>query len=106
MILITGATGQVGREALKALVAAGTAVRALVRNPSSSMMGLHGVQVVQGDFGDDASLAGALDGIDAMLLAGRDSPAHSLTAPTRSRACPTRQCATYRQVVRNRSIAW
>jgi uncharacterized protein YbjT (DUF2867 family) len=73
MILITGATGQVGREALKALVAAGSAVRALVRDPSSTV-GLHGVQVVQGDFCDDASLAHAFDGIDAMLLAGRDSP--------------------------------
>jgi uncharacterized protein YbjT (DUF2867 family) len=73
MILITGATGQVGREAVKALVAAGLAVRALVRNPSDTAA-LLGVQAVQGDFDDDASLARALDGIDAMLLAGRDSP--------------------------------
>lgn len=73
MILITGATGQVGREAVKALVAARLAVRALVRNPSAAAR-LQGVQTVQGDFDDDASLARALDGIGAMLLAGRDSP--------------------------------
>ena len=73
MILITGATGQVGREAVNILVAAGLAVRALVGNPSGTA-GLHGVQVVQGDFEDDASLARAFDGINAMLLAGRDSP--------------------------------
>lgn len=35
MILITGATGQVGGEVLDALVAAGTAVRAFVRNTSA-----------------------------------------------------------------------
>ncbi len=73
MILITGATGQVGREAVNALVAAGAAVRALVRNPSDTE-GLHGAQVVQGSFDDDASLSRAFDGVDVMLLAGRDSP--------------------------------
>jgi uncharacterized protein YbjT (DUF2867 family) len=33
-----------------------------------------GVEVVQGSFEDDASLARALDGVATMLLAGRDSP--------------------------------
>ena len=32
------------------------------------------VQVVQGDFDDDASIANALKGVTVMLLAGRDSP--------------------------------
>lgn len=73
MILITGATGQVGREAVNSLVAAGAAVRVLVRNPSATA-GLQGVQVVQGSFEDDASLSRAFDGVDVMLLAGRDSP--------------------------------
>jgi uncharacterized protein YbjT (DUF2867 family) len=73
MILITGATGQVGREAVNSLVAAGAAIRVLVRNASSTA-GLHGVQVVQGSFEDDASLTCALEGVDVMLLAGRDSP--------------------------------
>jgi uncharacterized protein YbjT (DUF2867 family) len=73
MILITGATGQVGGEVLDALVAAGTAVRAFVRNASA--IGAHrGVQVVQGNFDDDASLSHAFEGVEAMLLAGRDSP--------------------------------
>jgi uncharacterized protein YbjT (DUF2867 family) len=73
MILITGATGQVGREAVNALLAAGAQVRALVRDPTRA--GLNpGAQVVEGSFEDDASLARALEGIDTMLLAGRDSP--------------------------------
>lgn len=73
MILITGATGQVGREAAGALAAAGTEVRALVRDPSGRSLP-RGVEVVQGSFDDDASLARAFQGIDALLLAGRDSP--------------------------------
>jgi uncharacterized protein YbjT (DUF2867 family) len=72
-ILITGATGQVGREAANALVATGAAVRALVRDPSSPAVP-RGVEVVQGSFDDDASLSRAVDGVETMLLAGRDSP--------------------------------
>lgn len=73
MILLTGATGQVGSVAMTALVAAGAGVRALVRRPSE-FAGAKGVQVVQGNFDDDRSLARALEGVDVMLLAGRDSP--------------------------------
>ena len=73
MILITAATGQVGRAALKALVGAGSEVRALVRDPSP-FEAQEGVQVVHGDFEDDTSIAKALKGVSVMLLAGRDSP--------------------------------
>ena len=73
MILITAATGQVGSSALSALVAAGEPVRALVRDPTE-FAAPDGVQVVQGDFNNDTSMAKALEGVDCMLLAGRDSP--------------------------------
>jgi len=73
MILITGATGQVGSAAMNALVAAGAEVRALVRSPSG-FAAPDGVQVVQGSFDDDLSLAEAVEGVHVMLLAGRDSP--------------------------------
>jgi uncharacterized protein YbjT (DUF2867 family) len=73
MILVTGASGQVGSAALNVLVAAGTEVRALVRDPSA-FAAPEGVQVVQGDFDDDTSIAEALKGVSVMLLAGRDSP--------------------------------
>ena len=73
MILITAATGQVGGQAARELVAAGAPVRALVRDPSRAA-GLAGAEVVTGSFDDDASLARALDGVETMLLAGRDSP--------------------------------
>jgi uncharacterized protein YbjT (DUF2867 family) len=73
MILVAAATGQVGSAALNALVAAGAEVRALVRDPSG-FAAPEGVEVVQGSFDDGASLARALEGVDVMLLAGRDSP--------------------------------
>jgi uncharacterized protein YbjT (DUF2867 family) len=73
VILITGATAQVGFEALKALVAGGAEVRALVRHPTA-LAGLQRAEIVQGSFEDDASLTRAFTGVDAMLLAGRDSP--------------------------------
>ncbi|MDN5874272.1 MAG: SDR family oxidoreductase [Sinobacteraceae bacterium] len=72
-ILITGATGQVGGEAARTLAAKGKQVRALVRDPARAT-GLDGIELVQGDFGDDASMARALDGIESVLLTGRDSP--------------------------------
>jgi len=74
MILITASTGQVGSAALNALAETGSEVRALVRD-SSVFTAPEGVQVVQGDFDDDASIANALKGVTVMLLAGRDSPA-------------------------------
>lgn len=58
MILITGATGQIAREAVNALVVAGATVRSLERNPSSTST-RPGVQVVQGSFDDDTSLSRA-----------------------------------------------
>jgi uncharacterized protein YbjT (DUF2867 family) len=73
MILVTAATGQVGSAALNDLVAAGAEVRALVHNPSA-FAALEGVDVVQGDFDDDTSMAKALDRVAVVLLAGRDSP--------------------------------
>ena len=59
---------------MKALAEGGAEARALVRD-SSTFKAPEGVQVVQGDFDDDASMARALDGVSVMLLAGRDSPA-------------------------------
>jgi uncharacterized protein YbjT (DUF2867 family) len=73
MILVTAATGQVGSAALNVLIAAGSEVRVLVRDPST-FAAPEGVQVVQGDFDDDTSMAKALKGVAVMLLAGRDSP--------------------------------
>src|ERR1700746_1821252 len=63
MILITGASGFVGAAVVRQLLAAGHAVRALIR-PTSARAHLAGlpVEIVQGDLRDAASLARAMEG--------------------------------------------
>jgi nucleoside-diphosphate-sugar epimerase len=63
--LVTGATGFLGRRIAEALVERGDEVRALVRDPARSA-DLHnlGVELVQGDLRDEASLKRAVEGID------------------------------------------
>ena len=66
-ILVTGATGNVGRELVTRLRAAGRAVRALTRNPKSA--NLPGdVDVVAGDLSVPDTLDTCLDGIDDVFL--------------------------------------
>jgi uncharacterized protein YbjT (DUF2867 family) len=66
MILVTGATGNVGRHVLSQAVAAGAKVRALTRRPDSA--DLPGVDVVGGDLARPETVAPALAGVDAMFL--------------------------------------
>ncbi|MFE7777900.1 NAD(P)H-binding protein [Streptomyces sp. NPDC057445] len=67
MILVTGATGKVGREVVEQLVALGREVRALSRKPQEANLP-EGVEVVAGSPGDADSLAVALKGADAALV--------------------------------------
>ncbi|GAA4907958.1 NAD(P)H-binding protein [Streptomyces coeruleoprunus] len=71
MILVAGATGNVGGEVVRALARAGEPVRALVRKPTD----VPAEQAV-GDLDDPDSLAPALDGVRGVfLLPGyRDMP--------------------------------
>ncbi|MFD7089191.1 NAD(P)H-binding protein [Streptomyces sp. NPDC059896] len=75
-VLVTGATGTVGRQVVAELLRRGHAVRALTRDPEKARTGLlpdfpsgvSGVDVVQGDLTDPASLAPALDGVTGLHL--------------------------------------
>ncbi len=66
-ILVTGATGFVGRNVVTQLVDKGVTVRALTRNPAAAGLPAE-VEVIRGDLTDPASLGPAFDGIDRMYL--------------------------------------
>lgn len=73
MILVTGATGNVGSELVKQLAAAGQKVRALVRDPHKTRLPT-GVEAVAGDLNDPNSLAAPLAGVGALYLLTPSSP--------------------------------
>ncbi|MBN6110987.1 SDR family oxidoreductase [Xanthomonas bonasiae] len=66
-ILVTGATGNVGRQVVEHLVKRGADVRALVRDPSKANLPA-GVEVVQGDLLDVDALRGAFSGVSTLFL--------------------------------------
>lgn len=79
MILVTGATGNVGGEVVRQLLAAGVRVRALVRDASKAKLDLK-VDVAVGDFTTPDSLAKAVAGVEKVfsLAVGPQGPAHEL----------------------------
>jgi uncharacterized protein YbjT (DUF2867 family) len=76
MILITGATGTVGREVIGELQRLGaTGVRALVRDPArASFIREAGFETVEGDFDKPETLDTALEGVERALLLTPPSP--------------------------------
>ncbi|PVC97389.1 NAD(P)H-binding protein [Streptomyces sp. CS014] len=66
-ILVTGATGTVGRRVVEQLLERGEQVRALTRDPERAEFPA-GVEVVGGDLTDPASLAPALHGVTGLHL--------------------------------------
>ncbi|MGQ4447239.1 NAD(P)H-binding protein [Streptomyces griseus] len=66
-ILVTGATGTVGRRVVEQLLERGEHVRALTRDPARAELPAD-VDVVRGDLTDPASLEPALDGVTGLHL--------------------------------------
>ena len=66
-ILVTGATGNVGRQVVEQLIKRGADVRALVRDPAKANLPA-GVAIVQGDLLDVDSLRGAFSGVSTLFL--------------------------------------
>lgn len=66
-ILVTGATGRVGRHVVRGLLDAGVGVRALVRNPSVAGLPA-GVEIAAGDIYDPAAVSRAAAEVDAAFL--------------------------------------
>src|SRR6188472_3066151 len=66
-ILVTGATGNVGRQVVEQLVKRGADVRALVRDPAKANLPA-GVSLAQGDLLDVDSLRSAFAGVSTLFL--------------------------------------
>jgi (4-alkanoyl-5-oxo-2,5-dihydrofuran-3-yl)methyl phosphate reductase len=66
VILVTGATGTVGREVVAQLLVAGEKVRALTRNPSRAQLDEQ-VELVAGDFNQPETLAKAVEGVESIF---------------------------------------
>jgi uncharacterized protein YbjT (DUF2867 family) len=75
MIVVTGATGNAGSEVVRALLARGLGVRALVRDPGKARRALgEDVELAAGDFADPGSVRAALEGAGTLLLSCADDP--------------------------------
>jgi uncharacterized protein YbjT (DUF2867 family) len=83
MILVTGATGNVGAELVAQLIARGQPVRALVRGDGRGRVPA-GAEVVAGDLSQPLSLAPALTGVRAVFLLGGHADMPGLLAVIRS----------------------
>jgi uncharacterized protein YbjT (DUF2867 family) len=66
-ILVTGATGNVGKYVVSQLAEAGLDVRALVRNPDKAWLP-DGVEAVRGDLTAPETLEAALEGVESVFL--------------------------------------
>ncbi|MCM1974691.1 MULTISPECIES: SDR family oxidoreductase [Streptomyces] len=74
-VLVTGATGNVGRTVVTALRDRGASVRAFVRDAERARRVLGDeVGLAVGDFGDPAALRAALRGVDGVFLTSADGP--------------------------------
>ena len=78
MYLVVGATGMVGSEICRLLTAQGKPVRGLVRTTSDQAkvdaLKSHGVEIVQGDMCDPASLEAACQGVNAVISTASSMP--------------------------------
>jgi uncharacterized protein YbjT (DUF2867 family) len=76
MILVTGASGKIGSEAVRVLARRQQPTRALVRDLSRAPQGA--TEVAVGDFDDPATLDAAMSGIDTVLLVSPSIPAQEI----------------------------
>jgi len=76
-LLITGATGAIGKELTQMLSERGIPFRAMVRSPkdAGNLAALPGAEVVKGDFNDPTTMAQALKGIERAFLLTNSSEA-------------------------------
>jgi len=74
VILITGASGNVGKEVLKQIVAAGAKVRAAFQTVTKAAAAPSGVEIVTMDYNQPQTLQAALKGVERVFLVGPPTP--------------------------------
>lgn len=82
MILVTGATGKIGVEAVRLLARRGLPTRALVRDAARAPQdgSWSGVETAVGDFGRPETLDAAMTGVDTLLLISPAVPDQEIAA--------------------------
>jgi uncharacterized protein YbjT (DUF2867 family) len=94
MILITGATGTIGREVVRLLTAGGEQVRAMTRDPASAAPFPPGAEVVRADFDDAESLVAAVEGAGTVFMLSAPGPwvpRHDMAILTAARTAGARR---------------
>ncbi|WP_367134044.1 MULTISPECIES: NAD(P)H-binding protein [Streptomyces] len=124
MILVTGATGNIGSALLEELHARGIGpLRGLTRD-AARVVFPEGVEAVEGDFTKPASLKPALDGVRSLFLVSRLGPdadilevarqagvehvvlVSSITVQTHPRLGPAGENLTVEQLLKSSGMAW
>jgi uncharacterized protein YbjT (DUF2867 family) len=89
-VLVTGATGRVGRAVAGLLIEAGVPVRALTHRPEAAAALPANIEVVTGDLTVPGSLDAALRGVSAVFLVWTVPPATAPAVVERLAACARR----------------
>ncbi|WP_328946734.1 NAD(P)H-binding protein [Streptomyces sp. NBC_00250] len=124
MILVTGATGNIGSALLKELHARGVgSLRGLTRDAARAVLP-DGVEAVEGDFMEPASLKPALQGVRSLFLVSRLGPdadvleaarqagvehvvlVSSITVQTHPHLDPAGENLTVEQLLKASGMAW
>ncbi len=101
MILITGASGTVGKAVLREVAKTGAAHRAMYRSKDEAAKAPAGTQTVIADFSDRPSLASALHGVESVYLVC--SPIPQLV-DLESNVIEASQAAGVRRIVLNSAL--
>jgi uncharacterized protein YbjT (DUF2867 family) len=124
MMLVTGATGNIGRALLTELRACGAGpLRGLTRDPARAAFP-EGVEAVEGDFAQSASVKSALTGASSLFLVSRLGPdadileaarqagvehvvlVSSITARTHPHLGPARENLAVERLLKDSGMAW
>jgi uncharacterized protein YbjT (DUF2867 family) len=91
MILVTGASGNVGKEVLKQIAQTGVRVRATFQSPSSAASAPSGLEIAIMDYNKPETIRAALKGVEQVFLVG--PPTEKLPALERQAVDQIRQSA-------------